>query len=152
MVEKKLARKSMVPSYGPRTSSQAPATSTQTKPWSQDQTSKLNNQGSPNVYKSVPRNSNVSGFKCFKCGEMGHKANECNKSLLSRGRALMLEDVEVEDVVELDDDELVGGDNEEEKEVMLVMKKTLLTPRKEEDDEWLRDNIFHSTCSILGKV
>ena len=75
MVEKQLARKSMVPSYGSKTSSQALATSTQTKPWSQDQTSKLNTQGNPNVYKSAPRNSNVSGFKCFKCGEMSLKAN-----------------------------------------------------------------------------
>uniref|UniRef100_A0A2N9HYM8 Reverse transcriptase domain-containing protein n=1 Tax=Fagus sylvatica TaxID=28930 RepID=A0A2N9HYM8_FAGSY len=110
-----------------------------------EQTSKLNTQGSPNVYKSAPRNSNVSGFKCFKCGEMGHKVNEYSKPLLSRGRALMLEDViQVKDVVELDDDKLVGGDNEEEDGVVLVMKKNLLTPRKEEDDEWLRDNIFHS--------
>jgi hypothetical protein len=153
MVEKQLARRSMAPSYGSRTNSQAPTTSTQTKPWSQDQTSKPSTQGSPNVYKSAPRNSNVSGFKCFKCGEVGHKANECNKPLLSRGRALMLEDVvEIEDVVESDDEELVGGDNEEEEGVVLVMKKTLLTPRKEEEDDWLRDNIFHSTCSILGKV
>ena len=35
---------------------------------------------------------------------------------------------------------------------MLVIKKTLLTPRKEDENEWLRGNIFHSTCSILGKV
>uniref|UniRef100_A0A2N9IAJ9 Integrase catalytic domain-containing protein n=1 Tax=Fagus sylvatica TaxID=28930 RepID=A0A2N9IAJ9_FAGSY len=120
MVEKQLARRSMAPSYGSRTNSQAPTTSTQTKPWSQDQTSKPSTQGSPNVYK---------------------------------GRALMLEDVvEIEDVVESDDEELVGGDNEEEEGVVLVMKKTLLTPRKEEEDDWLRDNIFHSTCSILGKV
>jgi hypothetical protein len=65
----------------------------------------------------------------------------------------MLEDVvEIEDVIESDDKELVRDDNEEEEGVVLVMKKTLLTPRKEEDDEWLQDNIFHSTCSILGKV
>ena len=95
----------------------------------------------------------MSGFKCFKCGEMGHKANECNKPLLSRGKPLMLKDiVEVEDVAKSEDDELIRGDNEEEEGVVLVMKNTLLTPRKEEDDEWLRDNIFHSTCSILGKV
>ena len=66
----------------------------------------------------------------FKCGEMGHKANECSKPLLSKRRALMLEDVvKVEDVVESDNDELVGGDDEEEG-LMLVIKKTLLTPRR----------------------
>jgi hypothetical protein len=47
---------------------------------------------------------------------------------------------------------LVGGDEEEEEGLSLVMKKTLLAPRKENDEEWLRDNIFYSTCSILGKV
>uniref|UniRef100_A0A2N9GRT7 Retrotransposon gag domain-containing protein n=1 Tax=Fagus sylvatica TaxID=28930 RepID=A0A2N9GRT7_FAGSY len=61
--------------------------------------------------------------------------------------------VEVKDFVESDSDELIGGDEEEEEEgLVLVMKKTLLTPRKEDENEWLRGNIFHSTCSILGKV
>ena len=32
------------------------------------------------------------------------------------------------------------------------MKRTLLTPRKKDDDEWLRGNIFYSTCNILDKV
>ena len=35
MVEKQLARRSMAPSYGSRTNSQAPTTSTQTKPANQ---------------------------------------------------------------------------------------------------------------------
>ena len=51
----------------------------------------------------------MSGFKCFKCGEMGHKANKCSKPFLSWGKALILEDVvEVEDVIESNDEELVG--------------------------------------------
>jgi hypothetical protein len=84
---------------------------------------------------------------------MGHKANECSKPLSSKGRTLMLGDVvEVEDVVESDSDELIGGDDEEEEGLVLVMKKTLLTPRKEDENEWMRGNIFHSTCCILGKV
>ena len=46
---------------------------------------------------------------------MGHKANECNKLLLSKGQALILEHVvEVEEVGESDSDELVRGDDEEE--------------------------------------
>ena len=83
---------------------------------------------------------------------MRHTANECSKPLLSKGITLMLRDVlEVEDVVESDSDELIGGDDEEEG-LVLVMKKTLLTPRKEDENEWLRGNIFHSTCRVLGKV
>ena len=58
---------------------------------------------------------------------MGHKANECSKPLLSKGRTLMLGDVvEVKDFVESNGDELIGGDEEEEEEgLVLVMKKTL---------------------------
>ena len=141
MVEKKFVRRTQSSNYNHKPNSHLPPISTP---------SQQANSGTYN--KGVLKNSSGSNFKCFKCGEMGHKANECNKPLLSKGRALILDDVvEVKEVGELDSDELVRGDDEKEG-VVLVMKKTLLTPRKEDDDERLRGNIFRSTCSILGKV
>ena len=141
MVEKKLVRRTQSSNYNHKPNSHLPPISTP---------SQQANSGTYN--KGIPKSSSGSNFKCFKCGEMGHKANECNKPLLSKGRALILDDVvEVKEVGELDSDELVRGDDEKEG-VVLVMKKTLLMPRKEDDDEWLRGNIFYSTCSILDKV
>ena len=143
MVEKQLVRKAQSSSYNPRPNSHITPISGSNK------------QVNSNPYnKAALKNFSGSNFACFKCGEMGHKANECSKPLLSKGRTLMLGDVvEVKDFVESNGDELIGGDEEEEEEgLVLVMKKTLLTPRKEDENEWLRGNIFHSTCSILGKV
>ena len=48
--------------------------------------------------------------------------------------------------------------NERDKEIFegdtgptLVVRRLCLTPRTNED-EWLRNNIFQSTCTIQGKV
>lgn len=54
--------------------------------------------------------NSVSTFKSFKCSEVGHKANEWSKPLLSKGRALILKDV-VEDEEEGESgNKLVEGD------------------------------------------
>ena len=142
MVENQLVRKTQSSSYNPRPNNHIPPVFGSSK------------QVNSNPYnKATPKNISGSSFTCFKYGEIGHKANKCSKPLLSKDRALMLGDVvEVKDVVESDNDELIGDDDEKEEGVMLVMKKTLLMPRKEDDDEWLRGNIFYSTCSILDKV
>ncbi|GKE40545.1 putative CCCH-type zinc finger family protein [Tanacetum coccineum] len=101
-------------------------------------------------------------FKCFKCGEPGHKSSACRKE---RGKQLMMESgksetYEYEDEVEYtleprydEDDErneenLVYGDSGQ----MLVIKKSLLLPKEEESGDWLRNNIFHTTCTIKDKV
>ena len=141
MVEKKLVRRTQSSNYNHKPNSHLPPISTP----SQQANSGIYNRG-------VPKNCSASNFKSVLTFKMGHKANECNKPLLSKGRALILDDVvEVEEVGDSDSDELVRGDDEKEG-VVLVMKKTLLTPRKEDDDKRLRGNIFRSTCSILGKV
>ncbi|GJR04824.1 putative CCCH-type zinc finger family protein [Tanacetum coccineum] len=101
-------------------------------------------------------------FKCFKCGEPGHKSLACRKE---RGKQLMMESrksetYEYEDKVEYvveprydeddesNEDNLVYGDNGQ----MLVIRKSILLPKEEEKDEWLRSNIFHTTCTIKDKV
>ena len=45
----------------------------------------------------------------------------------------------------------IGGDMEEEKGLALVLKKTLLTPKQHSEDDWLRTNIFYTTCNIGGE-
>nr|GEU93777.1 hypothetical protein [Tanacetum cinerariifolium] len=101
-------------------------------------------------------------FKCFKCGEPGHKSSACRKE---RGKQLMTESgksesYEYEDEVEYavesrydeddesNEDNLVYGDSGQ----MLVIRKSLLLPKEEEKDEWLRSNIFRTTCTIKDKV
>ena len=107
MVEKQLVRRTQSSNYSHKPNSHLPPISTP----SQQANSGIYNRG-------VPKNCSGSNFKSvltFKCGEMGHKANECNKLLLSTGQALILEHVvEVEEVGESDSDELVRGDDEEE--------------------------------------
>nr|GFA06036.1 reverse transcriptase domain-containing protein [Tanacetum cinerariifolium] len=44
-------------------------------------------------------------------------------------------------------DEYVSGDVGP----LLALRRSCLTPRAP-DDEWLRNNLFHSTCTIGGKV
>jgi hypothetical protein len=46
----------------------------------------------------------------------------------------------------------IGGDDEEELGLALIIKKTLLTPKDDSNEDWLRTNIFYSTCNIGGRV
>ena len=97
-------------------------------------------------------------FKFYKCGEQGYKANECKKPAIQpRGKALLIEEVaqEADTNQELSWDHKVGEigeDLEGEVGLMLVTRKTLLTPKMEDDTEWLRGNIFYTTCSIKDRA
>ncbi|XP_026442070.1 uncharacterized protein LOC113341386 [Papaver somniferum] len=98
------------------------------------------------------------GGKCNKYGETGHKATDCRK-VERVNKALFNEnDREVDEwVPEYEEDpeddaepneEVVTGDTG----VNFVVRRSFLTPRKDEGDNWLRNNIFQSTCTIEGKV
>ena len=49
-------------------------------------------------------------------------------------------------------EDIVIGESNEEEVLALVMKKTLLAPKHEEQEDWLRSNIFHTTCNIGGRI
>lgn len=119
-------------------------------------------QGSSNI-GPVSKGVGSSSLKCFNCGEPGHRQSECKKA----GKRHLFADPdgnmytwEVDDVVDdsykeppvFDDDaeyeeEVVNGDVG----VALVVRRSCLTPKVVGDD-WLRHNIFQSTCTISGKV
>jgi hypothetical protein len=97
------------------------------------------------------------GGRCHKCSEYGHKATECRKSD-RQGKSLFVENEDEyfdnghEAVYDNYEDEypeeILNGDRGE----ALIVKRTCYAPRIEDNDRWLRHNIFHSTCTIGGKV
>ncbi|PKI67861.1 hypothetical protein CRG98_011760 [Punica granatum] len=98
-----------------------------------------------------------SGMRCFGCGEIGHRQSECRKTASKKTLFIDTEDGEEEDVEESEDpifdceeviDEgVVTGD----RRTALVVRCSCLTP-KVADDNWLRHNIFQSTCTVIGNV
>ncbi|GJX98929.1 putative reverse transcriptase domain-containing protein [Tanacetum coccineum] len=103
----------------------------------------------------VSKGVGSSGLKCFNCGEPGHRQSECKKV---RKRRLFV-DEELEDNGVADDDyeePLVFDDDQYEEEIVsgdvgvnLMVRRYCLTPKAAGDD-WLKHNIFHLTCTILG--
>ena len=106
--------------------------------------------------KPIPKSAQSFTFKCYKCGEVGHKAIDCKKGGVhaqGKGKALMIEGCGEQEDEEFPmyEEEIVIGDSDEEEGLALVMKKTLLAPKQEQED-WLMSNIFRSTCNISGKI
>ncbi|PKI45870.1 hypothetical protein CRG98_033669 [Punica granatum] len=97
-----------------------------------------------------------SGMRCFGCGEVGHKQSECRKTASKKTFFVDTEESEEEcleeakapvfDSEEVIDEEVVTGD----RGMALVVRRSCLTP-KVADDNWLRHNIFQSTCTVIGK-
>ncbi|PKI44058.1 hypothetical protein CRG98_035545 [Punica granatum] len=94
-----------------------------------------------------------SGAKCFKCGELGHRQSEYRKG---EKRAMFIEEELFDDAIYV-----AGGDGwvefDEEEEIVtgdgvpnLVVRRSCMTPRAA-DENWLRNNIFQSTCTIGNK-
>lgn len=107
------------------------------------------------VHQPSQDNSN-SNIKCFRCGEHGHKATDCRKPMGQESRNLLIE----EDVVgELEEGGEPVYDDDEDEEVLygdghetIVVRKSLLTPKSDSEDDWLRTNVFYTTCTITDKV
>ncbi|XP_042954672.1 uncharacterized protein LOC122291092 [Carya illinoinensis] len=85
-----------------------------------------------------------------------HRATDCRKPANQKGKNLLIEENVVDETEEIgepvyDDDEtndMLYGDGHE----TLVIRKSLLTPKGDSGDDWLRTNIFHTTCTVADKV
>ncbi|GKA95170.1 putative nucleotidyltransferase, ribonuclease H [Tanacetum coccineum] len=105
----------------------------------------------------IPKGVGSSGLKCFNCGEPGHRQSECKKA----GKRHLFVDDEWEDNGLADNDyeeSPVFDDEQYEEEIVsgdvgvnLMIRRSCLTPKAVGDD-WLKHNIFQSTCTVLGKV
>uniref|UniRef100_A0A2N9HUX4 Reverse transcriptase n=1 Tax=Fagus sylvatica TaxID=28930 RepID=A0A2N9HUX4_FAGSY len=157
-VEKQLTRKALqYQSFG-RNQATANSSNHGQQPWQSKNVpyaSTSSNAATKSTIVGKPTTFN-SSFKCYKCGEQGHKANECKKSGLQvKNKALMVESMEegvVDQEIDVEDAvEDLGGDSEGEEGLALVTRKILLAPRQNIEEHWLRSNIFHTTCTIENR-
>jgi hypothetical protein len=89
--------------------------------------------------------------------DVGHRASECRKPASQKGKNLLLEEDVVDYTYEEIGDPLYDEDGDEEVlygdgQETLVIRKSLLTPKGDSRDDWLRTNIFHTTCTVADKV
>ncbi|KAJ9544449.1 hypothetical protein OSB04_024156, partial [Centaurea solstitialis] len=80
--------------------------------------------------------------KCFRCGEPGHRSNECNQ----RRTTALIEGDRDDEEGEYDDLDFAEEDLEEK--VACVLQRVLLTPK----EEGQRKNLFRTYCAINKKV
>lgn len=98
------------------------------------------------------RNNRPSSIRCFSCGEIGHRQSNCP----TRNRRGLLLDTAGNDVEVIYDDD--AEDPDDTPEVLtantgpaLMVRRVCLAPRGLEDNPQ-RHNLFHSKCTIEGKV
>lgn len=96
-----------------------------------------------------------SGINCFKCRAPGHKSAQCRKENSREGKQLLIEDFDEEQ----GEDESPTYDEDDEDVIVyrdigqsLVTRKAFIAPKYEDSVEWLRNNIFQTTCTIGGRV
>ncbi|GKB63485.1 putative reverse transcriptase domain-containing protein [Tanacetum coccineum] len=98
-------------------------------------------------FKEVLENKRVSLIATKLCGRASAWWQQLNQTRENNGVA----DDDYEEPLVFDDDqyeeEIVSGDVG----VNLMVRRSCLTPKVVGDD-WLKHNIFQSTCTILGKV
>ena len=97
-----------------------------------------------------------SRVHCFSYGETGHKFADCKrgpkKRLFVDSEDMQEEPVDVETNPAFDDIEVIKEERLEGDCIpLLVVWRSCLAPRGIEDD-WLRTNMFQSTCTIGGKI
>uniref|UniRef100_A0A0D3CDP4 Retrotransposon gag domain-containing protein n=1 Tax=Brassica oleracea var. oleracea TaxID=109376 RepID=A0A0D3CDP4_BRAOL len=103
--------------------------------------------------QTLRRSTRPNALRCYSCGEHRHRQTACPHATR---RGLVAEDVHDQDVYDSQEEE---EPNDEDIIIpttgdmghMLVLRRSCITPRKN-NDQWLRTNIFRSTCTINDRV
>lgn len=97
----------------------------------------------------APHVTRPATFRCFGCGEQGHRQSACPKA---GRRGLFVEEEPVyDDYREEPETQIRDEQVEGDVGTVLVLHRNYLMPQVIEES-WLRSNIFHSSCTIRGKV
>ncbi|XP_013624806.1 PREDICTED: uncharacterized protein LOC106330972 [Brassica oleracea var. oleracea] len=105
---------------------------------------------------NLRRSTRPPALKCYTCGEPGHRQSACpNKN--RRGLVLDTAKDDLQPIYDSYDDD---DEDKAEDEVLpttgdtghlLVLQRSCAVPRRQ-DTQWLRTNIFRSTCTIRDRV
>ncbi|KAJ9537524.1 hypothetical protein OSB04_030257 [Centaurea solstitialis] len=96
----------------------------------------------PTALKPANPYAKPMASKCFRCGEPGHRSNECNQ----RRTTALVEGDQDDEEGEYDDLDFAEEDLEEK--VVCVLQCVLLTPK----EEGQRKNLFRTYCAINKKL
>ncbi|GJU76537.1 transposon ty3-I gag-pol polyprotein [Tanacetum coccineum] len=100
-----------------------------------------------NYDKQAVGSSSNCARKCFKCQGYGHIASECpNRKVIT----LIEEDIFEESTLEDDVSHIKEVVYPDEGEALVIRRNLNMVQVK--DDEWLRNNIFYTRCTCIGKV
>ena len=127
-------------------------------PWNTTQSTNPNR--APITTEPLNQGPAMSGPKCFKCGKLSHRIKDCHKwekfgkgLLIDSGNAFDEQGEKEEQEATFDnygdvEEEFITEDNGPS----LMVQRICFTPWKAEGDDGQRHNLFHSTCTIGGKV
>ncbi|KAB5534895.1 hypothetical protein DKX38_017981 [Salix brachista] len=120
-----------------------------------------NNYNRPPTTGTAPETSRnpyarPSSDKCYRCGQPGHRSNQCPKRgainlVDNEGEAdLETEELDEDTAFTYDADEVTGGDEGELLSHAMVVRKILLAPKQVVKTQ--RHNIFRTRCTVNRKV